>query len=239
MKPLFTELPVLLLAAEPAPAPRGTLSLLGEFLVTGSGVMLLIVLCSMASVTVMISVWLRLRDRFVLPHDVAAQLRSLPDYADKGDIKPLQEFLERDGSLLARLGAKAISGSFASREECVETISARAKEELHHLERGVSVLEAMVTVAPLLGLMGTTVGLVGMFSAFGGEAGPDTVEVAREIGVALRCTIAGLVVAVPSVVSHTYFVRRLDSIAVRMESILHETIQTFFAHFEVKRHSSP
>jgi biopolymer transport protein ExbB len=237
MKPLFTELPVLLLAAEPA--PRGTLSLLGEFLGTGGGVMFLIVLCSMASVTVMISVWLRLRDRFVLPHAVATQLRALPDYADKGDIKPLQEFLERDDSLLARLGAKAISGSFASREECVETISARAKEELHHLERGVSVLEAMVTVAPLLGLMGTTVGLVGMFTAFGGEAGPDTVEVAREIGVALRCTIAGLVVAVPSVVAHTYFVRRLDSIAVRMESILHETIQTFFAHFEVKRLSSP
>ena len=44
---------------------------------------------------------------------------------------------------------------------------------------------------------------------------------------------------VPSVVAHTYFVRRLDSIAVRMESILHETIQTFFAHFEVKRLSSP
>jgi biopolymer transport protein ExbB len=237
MKPLFTDLSGLLLAAEPA--PRGSLSLIGEFLATGGYIMLLIVLCSMAAVTVMISVWLRLRDRFVMPRDVAAQLRALPDYADKGDIKPLQEFLERDDSLLARLGAKAISGSFASREECVETISARAKEELHHLERGVSVLEAMVTVAPLLGLMGTTVGLVGMFTAFGGEAGPDTVEVAREIGVALRCTIAGLFVAVPSVVAHTYFVRRLDSIAVRMESILHETIQTFFAHFEVKRLSSP
>ncbi len=237
MKPLFTDLSSLLLAAEPA--PRGALSLAGEFLATGGYIMLLIVLCSMASVTVMISVWLRLRDRFVLPHDVTAQLRALPGYADRGDIKPLQEFLERDDSLLARLGAKAISGSFASREECVETISARAKEELHHLERGVSVLEAMVTVAPLLGLMGTTIGLVGMFTAFGGEAGPDTVEVAREIGVALRCTIAGLFVAVPSVVAHTYFVRRLDSIAVRMESILHETIQTFFAHFEVKRLSSP
>jgi len=206
-----------------------------EFLATGGGTMFLIVACSMVSVTVMISVWLRLRDRYVLPQSVRSQLRSLPRYADKGDIKPLQEFLEKDGSLLARLGGKAISGTFASREECVETISARAKEELHHLERGVSVLEAMVTVAPLLGLMGTTIGLVGMFTAFGGDAGPDTLAVAREIGVALRCTIAGLFVAVPSVVAHTYFVRRLDSIAVRMESILHETVQTFFAHFEVQR----
>ena len=74
-----------------------------------------------------------------------------------------------------------------------------------------------------------------LFRSFGGDAGPDTLAVAREIGVALRCTIAGLFVAVPSVVAHTYFVRRLDSIAVRMESILHETVQTFFAHFEVQR----
>ena len=206
-----------------------------DFLAIGGFVMLFIVLCSMAAVTVMISAWLRLRDPLVLPHTVMAQLRSLPQYALKGDIKPLQEFLEKDPSLLARLGALAISGTFSSRQECVETITARAKEDLHHLERGVSILEVMVTVAPLLGLLGTTAGLVGMFSAFGSDAGPDTATIAKEIGVALRCTIAGLFVAVPSVLAHTYFVRRLDNIAVRLESILHETIQTFFAHFEVKR----
>ena len=165
-----------------------------------------------------------------------SQLRSLPSYAAKGDIKPLQEFLAKDDSLLAKLGALAISGTFSSRQECVDTLTARAKEELHHLERGIPMLEVMVTVAPLLGLLGTTAGLVGMFSAFGSEAGPDTTEVAKEIGVALRCTIAGLFVAVPSVVAHTYFVRRLDAIGVRLESIMHETIQTFFAHFEVQRH---
>ena len=227
-----------LLAAAAAEPPASGLARLGAFLATGGYVMLFIVICSFLAVTVMISPWLRLRDHLVLPASVASQLRSLPNYAAKGDIKPLQEFLERDVSLLAKLGALAISGTFSSRQECVDTLTARAKEELHHLERGIPLLEVMVTVAPLLGLLGTTAGLVGMFSAFGSEAGPDTTEVAKEIGVALRCTIAGLFVAVPSVMAHTYFVRRLDSIAVRLESILHETIQTFFAHFEVQRSSS-
>jgi biopolymer transport protein ExbB len=223
-----------LLAAAAGSSP-GLFTQIWDFLAIGGFVMLFIVLCSMAAVTVMISAWLRLRDHLVLPAPVASQLRSLPQYAQKGDIKPLQEFLEKDPSLLASLGALAISGTFSSRQECVETITARAKEDLHHLERGVSILEVMVTVAPLLGLLGTTAGLVGMFSAFGSDAGPDTATIAKEIGVALRCTIAGLFVAVPSVLAHTYFVRRLDNIAVRLESILHETIQTFFAHFEVKR----
>ncbi len=233
MKPLLTDL----LAQLPLAAAEGSgpLTLILDFLAIGGYVMLFIVLCSMAAVTVMISAWLRLRDRFVLPADVISQLRTLPQCAAKGDIKPLQDFLARDVSLLARLGGLAISGTFSSRQECVETITARAKEDLHHLERGVSVLEVMVTVAPLLGLLGTTAGLVGMFSAFGSDAGPDTSTIAKEIGVALRCTIAGLFVAVPSVLAHTYFVRRLDNIAVRLESILHETIQTFFAHFEVQR----
>ncbi len=224
----------LFLAAAAGSSP-GLFTQIWDFLAIGGFVMLFIVLCSMAAVTVMISAWLRLRDHLVLPAPVASQLRSLPQYAQKGDIKPLQEFLEKDPSLLASLGALAISGTFSSRQECVETITARAKEDLHHLERGVSILEVMVTVAPLLGLLGTTAGLVGMFSAFGSDAGPDTSTIAKEIGVALRCTIAGLFVAVPSVLAHTYFVRRLDNIAVRLESILHETIQTFFAHFEVKR----
>lgn len=222
-----------------ATTPSAGMGSLGEFLATGGYVMLFIVLCSFLAVTVMISAWLRLRDHLVLPANVMSQLRSLPNYAAKGDIKPLQEFLERDSSLLAKLGALAISGTFSSRQECVDTLTARAKEELHHLERGIPMLEVMVTVAPLLGLLGTTAGLVGMFSAFGSDAGPDTTAVAREIGVALRCTIAGLFVAVPSVVAHTYFVRRLDAIGVRLESIMHETIQTFFAHFEVQRAGSP
>jgi biopolymer transport protein ExbB len=209
-----------------------------DFLSTGGFVMLLIVLCSFASVTVMITAYLQLRESSVLPATVVRELKAVPTYAANGDIAPLQDLLARDASPLAQLGAMAISGKYASRQECTEAISARAKEELHQLERGIPLLEVMVTVAPLLGLLGTTSALVGMFSAFGDatamDSGPDTAAVAHEIGVALRCTIAGLFVAVPSVLAHTFFVRRIDAVAVRLESLLQETIHAFFSHFEVQ-----
>jgi biopolymer transport protein ExbB len=170
---------------------------------------------------------------------VVAQLRAIPTYALRGDIRPLQDFLTNDGSMLSRLGSMAISGAFTSKQECHDACAIKAREEIHRLESGIPLLEVMVTVAPLLGLLGTTAGLVGMFSAFGtGEGGPDTAVVAHEIGVALRCTIAGLFVAVPSVLAHTYFSRRLDALAVRVESIMQETIQHFYQHFEVQRPSS-
>jgi biopolymer transport protein ExbB len=172
-----------------------------DFLATGGFVMALLVMCSMAAITASILAWLQLRAHVIMPNAVVSQLRSIPNYALKGDIRPLQDFLERDGSMLSRLGSMAISGAFTSKQECHAACEIKAREEIHRLERGIPLLEVMVTVAPLLGLLGTTVGLVGMFSAFGtgGDGGPDTAAIAHEIGVALRCTIAGLFVAVPSV----------------------------------------
>lgn len=207
------------------------------FLATGSYVMLLIVLCSIATVTVIVLAALRTQEKRVLPVLVEEQLQAIPRYAQQGDIRPLQSMLERDNSPLARVAKLGVSGNYGSREDCSHACSVRAKEELHKLELGIPVLEMMVTVAPLLGLMGTTAALVGMFSAFGGEgdAGPDTAVIAHEIGVALRCTIAGLFVAVPAVLAHTFFTRRLDGYAVRMGTILDQTIHDFFSHFEVRR----
>lgn len=213
------------------------MALLLESLQSGGFVMLLIVLCSFAAVSVSVITWLRMRENKLMPAGVVSELRSLPTYAVKGDITPLHRYLEGDPSMLARLGMLAVSGQYTTKQECIDVVSQKAREELHALERDIPYLEVMVTVAPLLGLLGTTAGLVGMFSAFGegGAGGPDTAAVAKEIGVALRCTIAGLFVAVPSVVAHTFFVRKLDAISMRVESILLETINTFYQHFEVQR----
>ncbi len=226
---------LLAVAAEKSP-PSG-IQLVWDFLATGGFVMGLIVLCSVSAITASILAWLQLREHVILPNSVISQLRSIPNYALKGDIRPLQDFLEKDGSMLSRLGAMAISGAFTSKQECHAACEIKAREEIHRLERGIPLLEVMITVAPLLGLLGTTAGLVGMFSAFGAgaEGSPDTGAIAHEIGVALRCTIAGLFVAVPSVLAHTYFVRRVDALAVRVESIMQETIQHFYQHFEVQR----
>jgi len=235
----FTDLLVpasLFLAAAEKTAPSG-IQLVWDFLATGGFVMALLVICSMAAIGASILAWLQLREHIIMPKSVISQLRSIPNYALKGDIRPLQEFLEKDGSMLSRLGSMAISGAFTSKQECHAACDIKAREEIHHLERGIPLLEVMVSVAPLLGLLGTTAGLVGMFSAFGtgGDGGPDTAAIAHEIGVALRCTIAGLFVAVPSVLLHTYFTRRLDALAVRIESVMQETIQHFYQHFEVQR----
>ena len=96
-------------------APSG-LQLVYEFLATGGFVMALLVLCSMSANGASILAWLQLRAQVIMPSAVVSQLRSIPSYALKGDIRPLQEFLSHDGSMLSRLGSMAISGAFTSKQ---------------------------------------------------------------------------------------------------------------------------
>ena len=194
--------------------------MLWEFLATGGFVMLLIVLCSLVAVACMIIAAIQLRERVVLPVTVIAQLKSLPQYAVNGDILPLQQFLERDGSLLSRLASMAVSGQYPTKQECTEVIAARAKEELHHLERGIPYLEVMVTVAPLLGLLGTVWGMIDAFANIAladGLGNPESL--AAGISQALVTTAAGLAVAIPTQAAYYWFRSRIDFFAHSTEDL--------------------
>jgi biopolymer transport protein ExbB len=94
------------------------------------------------------------------------------------------------------------------------------------LEKGLVVLEIATGAGPLLGLLGTLSGLVGIFSTLGGSG--DPVMVARGISEALNTTIVGLAVAVPSLVAYSYFQRRIEMAAVEMESIAGDLLSKLY-----------
>ncbi len=209
-----------------------------NFIAGGGEVMILIGLCSLASVTIIIIKALQLRERNLFPENITTALKNIERYATDGDITPLQKLLEDDGSVAVQLGIIAISGKHETREENNEACETAAKGIIHRLEEGVPILEVIVTVSPLLGLLGAVVGLVTVFSSFGGgaeTADGDTAMVAKGIAEALHSTIAGLLVAIPTVIAHGYFSRKMDAITVRMELILRNAIHDFHRLFEVKR----
>jgi biopolymer transport protein ExbB len=211
-------------------------STLARFIRDGGPPMLLIIACSITSVTIVILKGIQLRNRVLFPAHVEEEIRKIERYAVKGDISPLQNILEADGSVAAQLGIIAISGKHETREENNEACETAAREIVHRLETGVPMLEVIVTIAPLIGLLGTIMGLVVVFRGLGTSAQEaDTSEIAKGIAIALNTTIAGLLVAVPTVIAHGYFSRKLDAISVRMEIILRRAIHDFHRHFEVRR----
>ena len=87
---------------------------------------------------------------------------------------------------------------------------------------GMPVLEVVITIAPLLGLLGTTSGLVLVFANVG--QGADPAMVGQGIAMALNTTVAGLVVAVPAVIAHSHFNRKIETMSARLEVLMGKVV---------------
>ncbi len=114
-------------------------------------------------------------------------------------------------------------------ERVMKAIENQGLIELSKLERGLVVLATLTNVAPLLGFLGTVIGMIIAFQSIEAAGAVEAQAVARGISVALLTTAAGLVIAIPVSISHNYFVARVDSLVMNMEEsaqrmidVLHE-----------------
>lgn len=177
--------------------------------------MILLLLLSIVSLAVIILRAKALRLSSVVPAAVEEGVEKL----QPGDrLTSLEKVLEKYPSPLSRILETLIDHLEWPRVEAIEAVQTRARHETALLERGLVVLEITVGLAPILGLLGTLSGLVGIFAGLG-SAGGDPVAVARGISEALNTTIVGLAVAAPSLIAHNYFSRRIEMMAIEMESV--------------------
>lgn len=89
--------------------------------------------------------------------------------------------------------------------------------EMASLERGLTWLATVSNVAPLLGFLGTVLGMIEAFAAIEGAGEVEATLVAGGIKIALITTAAGLLIAIPMNIAHNYFVTRIDSMVIDME----------------------
>ena len=108
--------------------------------------------------------------------------------------------------------------------------------EMSKLERGLVVLATLTNVAPLLGFLGTVIGMISAFQSIEAAGEVDAQTVAGGIKVALLTTAAGLMIAIPVSIGHNYFVSKVDSLVLEMEEAaqrLIDTIHNMGGHSEV------
>lgn len=108
------------------------------------------------------------------------------------------------------------------REEIIQSVEAASREENVRLHSGIGVLDIVITVAPLLGLLGTASGLVTIFRGLGETN--DNSRIALGIAEALYTTIFGLAIAVPCVIAHGYFLRKIEILTARLEILLSDLV---------------
>lgn len=189
-----------------------------DFLIKGGLFMIPLGLTSIVGMTAILYKFLSLSRGRVIPDDLADKVKRFPELvaADRTE-SVLQEF-ERGGSTLARLAAVAVRHRGKPQRDIILAVEASAREEASRLHAGIGVLDVVITVAPLLGLLGTASGLVTIFQGLGYNSDQSTIS--RGIAIALHTTIFGLTIAVPCVIAHGYFTRRIEVLTARLESLL-------------------
>ena len=119
-------------------------------------------------------------------------------------------------SQLGRIFAAGLGNLHAPRDVMKEAIEEAGRAGTHELERFLNTLGTIATVSPLLGLLGTVIGMVEIFGAQA-PTGTDPRALAHGISVALYNTAFGLIVAIPSLIAYRYFRGKVDELVLEME----------------------
>jgi biopolymer transport protein ExbB len=182
---------------------------------SGGWLMIPIILCSMAAIAIIAERFWSLRPNKVLPrHLVATVWNSVKNETfQTSDI----ELLSKQSALGKILSAGLVNRN-QSRERIKESIEERGREVVHELERYLDILGTIASISPLLGLLGTVVGMIVVFTAITTHGVGDPAALAAGISQAMVTTAAGLSVAIVSLIFYRYFRRRIDTIVVEMES---------------------
>ena len=176
--------------------------------------MLPIILCSVIALAIIAERLWSLQVRRVLPKHLVAQVWTWAKQSqlDTDHIRNL-----RRSSPLGQILAAGLVNRKHARDVMKESIEDTGRQVIHELERYLNTLGTIAAITPLLGLLGTVIGMIDVFSVITSQGVGDPAPLAGGISTALITTAAGLSVAIPSLMFSRYFRGKVDMLVVRME----------------------
>lgn len=172
-----------------------------------------LIFASIVSLAIIAERFYTLRDSAVAPKTLLPEVQS---WLRQGSSAKDAASRLSDHSPLGQIFASALHNMDSSREVMKESIEESGRAAAHRLERYLTTLGTIAAVSPLLGLLGTVIGMVELFGAFT-ATGHDVAMFARGISVALYNTAMGIIVAVPSMIFYRHFRGKVDSLLIEME----------------------
>lgn len=189
-------------------------SLVLELVKAGGWLMIPILLCSVIAMGIIAERFWTLRTDRIAPQNLAVQVWQ---WANKGELDDMRLRSLRTGSPLGRILAAGLTARHLSRDHMKEQIEDVGRHVIHELERYLNALGTIASITPLLGLLGTVIGMIKVFAVITTQGIGDPGVLAGGISEALVTTAAGLTVAIPALMFHRYFRGRVDELVVTME----------------------
>src|SRR6267378_6052327 len=182
----------------------------------------LLILTSVVGLTFIIERGIALRRRRVIPAEIQAAVESCQT---PEDVAMLRRVCQQHESPLGRLLLLTADHLSWPKADNIAAVQTRARREITRLERGLVVLEIIVGIAPLLGLVGTIAGMMGAFADVGTAGMADAAKLAQGISLILRATLIGLLIAIPALISWSYYSKKVELLAVEMETLCDEFLR--------------
>ena len=185
-----------------------------ELVKAGGWLMAPILACSVVAMAIIAERFWSLQRKRIAPRDLVVQVWQ---WANGGNLTEERMRLLRQGSPLGRILAAALANRQYDREIMKESIEDVGRHVVHNLERYLNTLGTIASITPLLGLLGTVIGMIKVFAVITTQGVGDPAVLANGISEALVTTAAGLSVAIPTLMCYRYFRGRVDELVLAME----------------------
>jgi len=185
-----------------------------EFISQGGIVMYILIATSLVSLTIIFERFWSLRASVVVPSkDIAA----IENAVREDRVDDALELCKNNNTAMSRILWVALKNRGVKRSIMKEILEEVGRQEVAHLERFVGVLALIAAISPLLGLLGTVIGMIDVFQVISVEGVGKADVLAAGISKALNTTAAGMVVAIPTLIAYRYFEAKVNQYVVEIE----------------------
>lgn len=185
-----------------------------DFFDKGGFVIYPLLLCSIVGLAIVIEKSLSLRRKKVIIPEIVNVLDNIKGPDDVGLALSICEKHKGPFPNIIRIG---LENRDLPKEDIKETLNDQGRQEVHSLERGLVILETVAGIAPLLGLLGTVIGILKVFNVISVMGVGQATAMAGGISEALITTIVGLSIGIPAVVGYNYFTNKAETLVLEIE----------------------
>ena len=203
-----------------------------DIVITGGWLMLPILLCSVVVGAICLERWWTLRREEVIPAGLLSQLQSTQEWSS--DNKTLAELAV--ASPLGFVIAAGLNGIDLHTEAFQRVMQSTIDNVAHELERYLTLVGIIASMTPLMGILGTVFGMIDVFSTLVSAGQGDAKVLAGGISTALVTSAAGLSVAIPALIAHRFFLRKVDELVLEIDSISQRFFDRLRAHSNETSH---
>ena len=202
-----------------------------EFLQKGGYLMIPIAICSVLSLAVIIEKLINLRSKKIIVPEVKSVVNSL---TSEDDINLALIVCDQHKGVLSNLMKMVLEHKGTSYLAVRDELSDSGRQEVRVLDKGLIILETIAAVTPILGLLGTVVGMIKVFNVISVQGVGEASALSGGISEALITTAAGLTVGIPALIFYNYFSKKTEDIILDIENISNNLLKKIIAFRSVK-----